>query len=197
MSTRKRLIGTTIAAVVAAGLVVAGSGPAFGHGYVGAEGSDVISRGAHTGNVDRGAVQWEPQSLEAPGGYPAAGPADGQIASAGGLFGGNLDEQTADRWVKNDISAGPVDLVWRNTALHATDYWKYYITKPGWDPNDPLERSDFEEILHVDGTGAAQATESHTVTVPSDRQGYHVILAVWEIADTPMAFYNVIDVNVG
>ncbi len=28
-----------------------------------------------------------------------------------------------------------------------------------------------------------------------DRSGYHVILAVWDVADTANAFYNVIDVN--
>lgn len=27
------------------------------------------------------------------------------------------------------------------------------------------------------------------------RNGYHVILAVWDVADTSNAFYNVIDVN--
>ena len=31
--------------------------------------------------------------------------------------------------------------------------------------------------------------------MPTDRSGYHVILAVWDVADTANAFYNVIDVN--
>lgn len=31
--------------------------------------------------------------------------------------------------------------------------------------------------------------------MPTDRNGYHLILAVWEIADTGNAFYQVIDVN--
>ena len=41
-------------------------------------------------------------SLEAPKGFPAAGPADGKIASANGSIGGDttLDIQTADRWKK-------------------------------------------------------------------------------------------------
>ncbi len=33
--------------------------------------------------------------------------------------------------------------------------------------------------------------------MPANRTGYHVILAIWEVADTENAFYNVIDVNVG
>jgi chitin-binding protein len=30
--------------------------------------------------------------------------------------------------------------------------------------------------------------------VPADRAGYHVILGVWDVGDTPMSFYNVMDV---
>lgn len=36
---------------------------------------------------------------------------------------------------------------------------------------------------------------THKVNVPTDRSGYHVILAVWDIDDTANAFYQVIDVN--
>ena len=32
--------------------------------------------------------------------------------------------------------------------------------------------------------------------MPDDKQGYHVILAVWDVADTPMSFYNVADVMI-
>ncbi|WP_321158336.1 lytic polysaccharide monooxygenase, partial [Providencia stuartii] len=31
--------------------------------------------------------------------------------------------------------------------------------------------------------------------IPTDREGYHVILAIWDVADTNNAFYQVIDVN--
>jgi hypothetical protein len=34
----------------------------------------------------------------------------------------------------------------------------------------------------------------HTIKLP-ERSGYHVILGVWEVADTGRAFYQVIDVN--
>ena len=35
----------------------------------------------------------------------------------------------------------------------------------------------------------------HTVNIPNDRIGYHVVLAVWDIHDTGGAFYQVVDVN--
>ena len=54
---------------------------------------------------------YEPQSLEAPKGFPQGGPVDGQIASAGGKFGGILDRQTANRWFKNTITGGKIHLL--------------------------------------------------------------------------------------
>jgi chitin-binding protein len=42
---------------------------------------------------------------------------------------------------------------------------------------------------------AASNNLTHEINVPTDRNGYHVILGVWDVADTPNAFYNVIDVN--
>ncbi|MGP2688349.1 lytic polysaccharide monooxygenase, partial [Serratia nevei] len=36
---------------------------------------------------------------------------------------------------------------------------------------------------------------THQCNIPADRSGSHVILAVWDIADTANAFYQAIDVN--
>jgi Uncharacterized protein conserved in bacteria len=55
----------------------------------------------------------------------------------------------------------------------------------------------FELIPEVQHDGSRASTNpDHMITVPSDRSGYHVILAVWDVADTVNAFYNAIDVNV-
>ncbi|MGQ0417261.1 lytic polysaccharide monooxygenase, partial [Bacillus sp. HC-TM] len=75
---------------------------------------------------------------------------------------------------------------------------KYYITKKGWNPNKPLTRSDLDLVpFYVKNDGGARpgTTVTHEANVPTDRSGYHLILAVWEIADTGNAFYQVIDVN--
>lgn len=170
---------------------------ASAHGYIDSPGS----RGylCKTGqNTDCGAVVYEPQSLEAPKGFPAAGPADGKIASAGGIF-PKLDEQSATRWSKVNISAGQNTFTWKISANHRTTSWKYYITKANWDPNAPLTRNSFDltPFCTVNYGGVQPpSTYSDTCNVPA-RTGYHVILAVWEIADTANAFYNVIDVNFG
>lgn len=168
---------------------------AYSHGYV--EGPASRAALCKSGaNTDCGAIVYEPQSLEAPKGFPAAGPADGKIASANGVF-PKLDEQSATRWTKVNISAGPNTFTWHLTVNHATTSWKYYMTKPNWNPNAPLTRDSFDltPFCSVDYNGARPPlTYSDTCNVPQ-RSGYHVILAVWEIADTGNAFYNVIDVN--
>ena len=186
------LAATTIIAIA-----IAPATPALAHGNVGGPESSVLSRAAWSANADRGAVQFEPQSLEAPKGFPEAGPADGQLASAGGKFGGNLDEQSSTRWAKNLVSPGPLTVAWALTAAHRTADWKYFITKPGWDQNAPLTRADFVPLATFDGRGDIPAQPTvHTLQIPAGYTGYHVIYAVWEIADTGNAFYNTIDLDV-
>lgn len=146
-----------------------------------------------------GAVIDEPQSLEAEKGYPEAGPKDGKIASANGSIRNDftLDNQTATRWLKQSISTGVNTFEWKFTANHKTDKWSYYITKNDWNPNQPISRNQFEQIAVIDGHGEpSNLNSSHKVTIPNDRSGYHIILAVWDIDDTSNAFYNVIDVNI-
>ncbi|MCK9858529.1 lytic polysaccharide monooxygenase [Paenibacillus sp. ATY16] len=168
---------------------------AYSHGYV--EGPASRAALCKSGaNTDCGAIVYEPQSLEAPKGFPAAGPADGKIASANGAF-PKLDEQSATRWAKVNISSGTNTFTWKLTANHSTASWKYYITKPTWNPNAALTRDSFDltPFCSVAYNGAQPPfSYSNTCNVP-ERSGYHVILAVWEVADTANAFYNVIDVN--
>ncbi len=176
------------------------------HGYV----MSPASRG-YQGSLDKAAIGYsaafgiygsiinEPGSLEAPKGFPALGPADGKIASANGSIGGDttLDIQTTDRWKKTNISTGVNAFIWKYLAYHATAKWHYYMTKQGWNPNQPLSRQDLELIGTVAHNGTPpQDNVSHQITVPANRTGYHIILAVWDVADTTNAFYNVIDVNV-
>lgn len=191
LSTRFAAIAT---ATAVAGSLLLGAAPAQAHGYVSGA---VVSRAAASQNAGLGSAAYEPQSLEAPKGFPQAGPADGKLASAGGLFAGTLDQQSADRWYKNPVSTGPLTLTWTFTAPHKTAQWRYYITKPDWNPNAPLTRSELTLLATVPHDGsAASANPSHTVTIPADYRGYHIIYAVWDIADTSNAFYNTIDLQI-
>ncbi|RMI09511.1 hypothetical protein EBM89_10030 [Cellulomonas triticagri] len=194
---RTRAVGAGTALTVLGALAVGTAPTAWSHGYVGGEESGLVARAAMKENVGLGDVQYEPQSIEGRKGFPEAGPADGQLASAGNARFAELDEQSADRWLKNEISPGRNTLSWTYTAPHPTTKWEYFMTKPGWDPEQPLQRSSLELIETVvhDGTRPNQG-EAHVVDVPADRSGYHVIYAVWTVDDTANAFYNVIDVDV-
>lgn len=133
-------------------------------------------------------------------GFPEAGSRDGRITSAEGGSGqiGDfvLDDQGMDRWTKQSIRTGNLDVTWTYTALHSTTKWHYYITKPSWDPDQPLSRDSFEKIAEISHDGSLPIVgETHSIHIPENRIGYHVILAVWDIENTPNAFYNVIDTN--
>lgn len=147
-------------------------------------------------NVQCGQVQYEPQSLESTGSFPQSGPADGQITGAG-IF-PPLFEQSTSRWHKITLSGGANTFTWKLTAPHRTKEWKYYITKPTWNPDQPLTRSSLDLIpfcSYYDGGTIPSTIVTHPCNIPTDRSGYHIILGVWEIADTGNAFYQAIDVN--
>ncbi|MCD4485413.1 lytic polysaccharide monooxygenase [Chromobacterium vaccinii] len=134
-------------------------------------------------------------------------PADGRIASAGQEHSAVLDEQSADRWHKHPARPGQtLEFKWSYHAIHLTRRWNYFITKADWDPNRPLTRAQFEAEPFYKAELTAQPFWEHQaeLTPPQptihqvrlpERRGYHVVLAVWEVADTGNAFYQVIDFN--
>ena len=170
--------------------LLAGGGAAdiFAHGYVSEpEGRSYLCKlGDNTGC---GAVQWEPQSVEGPDGqprFPVGGPEDGTIAAAGSPSWSELNAQTPSRWYKHDFAAGYQTFEWTFTANHVSRDWRYFITKPGWNPAEPLSRDAFDLIPSVSTTAACRLTMviQHNCYVP-EREGYHVIMAV-DVGDTDL-----------
>lgn len=177
------------------------SSGALAHGYIKAPESRVFKCTAAAGmkNSNCGSMMYEPQSVEGVSGFPLLHPADGKLASGAKRGAELLDAQGENRWAKNQISAGKNNFTWYFTAPHRTNNWRYYITKNGWNSNKPLTRDSFELVpfCQIEGHGQIPATEvTHSCNVP-ERNGYHVIYGIWEIADTSNSFYQVIDVNFG
>ncbi|GAB2702343.1 lytic polysaccharide monooxygenase auxiliary activity family 9 protein [Kitasatospora kifunensis] len=190
----------TALAALAAGLAVllGTAAPAQSHGYISTPPSraalcaaDVVS--------DCGDIQWEPQSVEGPKGFPDQGPADGTICSGGIDRFAQLDDPRGGNWPTTPVTAGqPLTLTWTFTAEHSTTSFRYFLTKQGWDPTQPLTRDDLDltPLLTVPMDGAQPpATLSHTIPLPSDRTGHQLLLAVWDIADTGNAFYSCTDLG--
>ncbi|MED7789356.1 lytic polysaccharide monooxygenase [Francisella sp. 19X1-34] len=148
---------------------------------------------------------YEPQSFEVADGSFENGSMGDQVGGAG--LSAALSEQTASRWAKTVVRSGPTTIRWHFTASHWTispASFRVWITKPDWNPNMPLSRSDFEvqslncynPIPNFTNAHPADANSKFTMTcdLPA-RTGYQVLAAEWNVGDTGASFLNVIDVD--
>ncbi|MEQ4924352.1 lytic polysaccharide monooxygenase [Proteus hauseri] len=146
-------------------------------------------------NKNCGSIQYEPQSIEGPKGFPNNTIKDGEIASGGNAAFAALNAQSATRWHKVKMESGDNIFKWTLTARHSTASWRFFITKPEWDVNKPLTRNDLDLTpfcQRFDNGKMPMSTVELDCNIP-ERVGYHIILGVWDIADTGNAFYQVID----
>lgn len=145
----------------------------------------------------------------APDDVPSAvPPIDGKIASAGHPAAAFLDKP-GDDWQTHDVQSGDkLAVSWGFTARHSTRRWKYFLTKPGWNSALPLSRAQFEATPFHMVENPQQPYWAHRPAmlppVPTRHQlllptrvGYHVLLGIWEVAETGAAFYQVIDLLFG
>lgn len=158
-------------------------------------------------NTNCGGAQYEPQSVGETfkgfpaglGGAPLQGPVDGKIPSGGHSLFSALDAQSATRWHMTEIKDRNIDFQWRYTAVHPATKHEYFITRNGWNPNESLKRATFEStpFCTIDGGNQKPSnSDKHNCTIPADKSGQHVILAIWTVGDTDAAFYNAADVNI-
>ncbi|MFV2018624.1 lytic polysaccharide monooxygenase [Micromonospora sp. LOL_023] len=157
------------AGVVLATLLVAT--PAGAHGYI----AHPPSRQAMCAQgrvANCGPIVWEPQSVEGP---------KGQRNCHGGLSQfAILNDDTVD-WPTTPVG-GSVTFTWTLTARHATSTWEYFV-------------GGTRIAVFDDGGRQPNATVAHNVSL-GDRTGRQKVLAIWNIADTPMAFYSCVDVQI-
>ncbi|MFE5240099.1 MULTISPECIES: lytic polysaccharide monooxygenase auxiliary activity family 9 protein [unclassified Streptomyces] len=194
---RKRASAAVIGLAIA-GVSMFATGSASSHGYT----DSPISRQKLCANgtvTNCGNIQWEPQSVEGPKGFPAAGPADGKICAGGNSQFAQLDDPRGGAWPATKVTAGQgYSFRWQFTARHSTTDFRYYITKNGWDSSKPLTRAALESQPFMTvpyGNQQPPATLTHQGTIPTQKTGKHIILAVWNVADTTNAFYSCSDVQ--
>ncbi|MGJ7547256.1 lytic polysaccharide monooxygenase [Pseudomonas alloputida] len=134
-------------------------------------------------------------------------PPDGMIASGGHKAAEYLDK-TDINWQKHKVYGGEaIDFTWEFMARHKYRRFNYFITRVDWDPAKPLTRAQFESQPFATFLNTRQPYWSYreaemwpanphinTLVLPV-REGYHVLLGVWEIAETDKAFYQVIDLE--
>lgn len=197
-SKRGKIRAAMVVALGVAGASILATGSAGSHGYTDAP----ISRQKLCANgtvTNCGSIQWEPQSVEGPKGFPARGPADGTICSGGNSRFAQLDDPRGGTWPATRLAGGQsYTFRWQFTAPHRTTDFRYYITRNGWNPTRPLTRADLDPqpFLTVPYHGQQPPyTFTHQGTIPSGKSGRHLILAVWTIHDTANAFYACSDVR--
>ncbi|WP_026416933.1 lytic polysaccharide monooxygenase auxiliary activity family 9 protein [Actinomadura oligospora] len=188
-----------LAAVAGLGLPLLSAAPALAHGYTTSPPSRALL--CKQGVVRNcGPIQWEPQSTEGPKGFPSAGPADGTLCAAGDSRWAPLDDPRGGAWPARSLTSGAsFSFTWTLTAAHATTSFRYFVTRDGWNPAQPLTRAQLDPtpFLQVDYGGRIPPySVTHTGTLPV-KHGRHMILAVWTIADTANAFYQCSDVDFG
>jgi len=136
-----------------------------------------------------------------------APPVDGKIASGERPGAAYLDRIDIE-WDKHKVYPGEaLDFIWYFSAQHKYRRFNYFITRADWDPGKPLSRAQFESKpfatylnthhphweYPIEVMWPGQPT-THTLKLPM-RKGYHVLLGVWEIAETDKAFYQVVDLD--
>ena len=172
MSLKRKLVMFATAATVAPlGLVVLPAATANAHGYI----STPPSRQAQCaqGTVSCGDIRWEPQSVEGPKGLRNC---HGNVARFAEL------SDDGKPWRATSVGQ-TVTFTWTFTARHATSNFEYYLGNT--------------RVASFSGNNQQPPpTLSHTVNL-GGATGRQRLLAVWNIADTPNAFYSCVDLQIG
>ncbi|MED7820343.1 MULTISPECIES: lytic polysaccharide monooxygenase, partial [unclassified Francisella] len=187
------------------GLALLASSEAYSHAYVDTPKGRPFLCNQHVNQGCGNISLYEPQSFEVADGSFENGSMGNQVGGSG--LSASLSEQTSSRWAKTVVKSGPTTFRWNFTAQHWTvspASFRFWITKPDWNPNAPLSRSDFEAqpldcynpIPNFTNSMPGDSNNKFTITCDlPDRTGYQVIAAEWNVGDTAASFFNVIDVD--
>ncbi|GAA2632075.1 lytic polysaccharide monooxygenase auxiliary activity family 9 protein [Actinomadura fulvescens] len=169
-SRRDLAIVAAAAAIAPLVTVVLPATPANAHGYV----NSPASRQAQCAQrvVQCGQIQWEPQSVEGPKGLRSCSGGNARFAE--------LDNDSKG-WRAAAVGR-TVTFTWTFTARHRTRDYEYYV-------------GGQRVAVFSGGNQQPPSSVSHSVNLGSVT-GRQKVLAIWNIGDTPNAFYACIDLQV-
>jgi chitin-binding protein len=88
------------------------------------------------------------------------------------------------------------EVVYTNTAPHATAYYRLMLTREGFDARtDTLRWADLEQVYDSRPL-AATPQNRFTVSLPA-RSEPAILYVIWQRSDSPEAFYSCSDVTIG
>ncbi|MFE1247791.1 lytic polysaccharide monooxygenase [Streptomyces sp. NPDC058735] len=192
-------------------LTALAAAPAAAHGSMGgpvsrvsrcyAEGPESPESAACTAAVAAGGTQalydWNGVRIGDAGGHHQQLIPDGRLCSANNAEFKGLDLARAD-WPATAVSSGTHTFKYRVTAPHEGTF-TVYITKPGYDPAEPLAWSDLD-LANPVATATDPAATGGFYTFSGrlpERSGTHLLYAVWQRSDSSEAFYSCSDVRFG
>ncbi|MFE9180758.1 lytic polysaccharide monooxygenase [Streptomyces sp. NPDC007126] len=210
-SASRRAAAVAVAGLAPLALTTLAAAPASAHGSMGdpvsrvsqchAEGPENPKSAACKAAVAAGGTQalydWNGIRIgDAAGKHQELIP-DGKLCSAGDPAFKGLDLARAD-WPATGVSSGSYTFKYRVTAPHKGTF-KVYITKPGYDPSQPLGWGDLDlsaPVATATDPVASGGFYTFSGTLP-ERSGKHLLYAVWQRSDSPEAFYSCSDVTFG
>ncbi|MFI1030826.1 lytic polysaccharide monooxygenase [Streptomyces sp. NPDC020951] len=120
---------------------------------------------------------------------------DGQLCSGGLAAYKGLDLARAD-WPSTRLSpGGTLKMTYASTIPH-TGTFKLYLTKPGYDPSEPLTWADLPErpFAQVKDPALTDGAYHLTAKLPADRTGRQLLYTIWQNSSTPDTYYSCSDV---
>ena len=124
---------------------------------------------------------------------------DGKLCSGGKELFKGMDLARAD-WPSTMIAPdenGRFEFVFIASAPHSTDYFRFYVTKDGYNPLEPLKWSDLEEppFCTINEVTLDNGRYKMDCALPQGKTGKHVIYTIWQRDDSEEAFYTCTDVE--
>jgi predicted carbohydrate-binding protein with CBM5 and CBM33 domain len=202
----KLVAAAVVLAAVAAGVLSWGSREAEAHGSTSVPASRVYSCRFEQPDNPMCAAAWSADSQalydwmevnipDADGRHQELIP-DGELCSAGRDKYAAFD-QPGD-WPVTQLqpnSSGQHEVVYTNTAPHATAYYRLMLTREGFDARtDTLNWSDLE-LVYDSGPLAAAQQNRFAMSLPA-RSEPAVLYVIWQRSDSPEAFYSCSDVTI-
>jgi chitin-binding protein len=119
---------------------------------------------------------------------------DGKLCSGGLPEFRGLDLPRSD-WPATKLTAGGALNVQYRTTIPHEGIFRVYLTKPGYDPAQPLGWDDLgaDPIFTASNPPVQDGSYRFSGKLPADRSGRHVLFTVWQTTSTPDTYYSCSD----